>query len=64
MSTTFGSPFSVMIASAHGPSSAAGALEQALVAVDVERRERRRAGERMGRIGVAVEELDAAPAPS
>ena len=42
-----------------------GALEQALVAIDVERRQRRRASERMARIGVAVEELDrAAPARS
>ena len=36
------------------------ALEQAFVPVDVQRRETRRAGRRMARIGVAVEELDRA----
>ena len=34
------------------------ALEQTFVAIDVERRQRRRAGERMAGVGVAVEELD------
>ena len=42
-----------------------GALEQALVAIDVERRQRRGASERMARVGIAVEKLDgAAPAHS
>ncbi len=38
-----------------------GALEQALVAIGVERRQRRGASERVARIGIAVEELDRAP---
>ena len=37
----------------------ARAREQVLVAIEIERRQRRRAGQRMARIGVAVEELDA-----
>ena len=36
----------------------AGALEQVLVAIEIERRERRGAGERMRGIGIAVEQLD------
>ncbi len=35
-----------------------GALEQLLVAIDIERRDAGRAGERMRRVGVAVEQLD------
>ena len=35
-----------------------GALEQFLVAIEIERRQPRRAGERMAGIGVAVEQLD------
>src|ERR1700722_15951839 len=40
-----------------------GALEQALVAIEVDRRQRRGASERMARRGIAVEELDGALRP-
>ena len=60
MSTTFGRPLQRMqrIAPVFGQSSAA--RQQPLVLVDVERREAGRAGDRMRRIGVAVEQLDRA----
>ena len=58
MSSTLGSPFKPCMASAQMRLQRPGALEKLLVAIDILRGERRRAGEGMARIGVAVEQLD------
>ena len=58
MSSTLGRPLRLIAASAQSGSSFLRALEQLLVAIEVERREAGGAGERMRRVGVAVEELD------
>ena len=58
MSSTFGRPFSPIAACAQIGSSLLGAREQILVAIEIERGEPGGAGERMRRIGVAVEQLD------
>ena len=58
MSSTPGRPLSVIAASAQSGSSCFARSNRLLVAVEIERRETGRAGERMRRIGVAVEQLD------